>query len=481
MKTKPNSIKFKAITIPSIQKFHSFANGLYREAKTPGVEAIENDYSHEKLFTVRPVSLWMDKLLETERSKEVKESPNPTVERQVVEKTMADSYMEQYLPLKSSPQLLDEYIFFDGRVRLGKILEDLDALAGAIAYKHVDNPVDAPPVTIVTASVDRLDLLLPNQPVDLKLSGHVAYVGKSSMEIFIKVEEMSDYKLSDKASSSPPADFTSFSANTLLATRFTMVAIDSATLKSVKVNSLKLLSPADHRLFRFAEDSKARKRRAAEVSLSRTPPTQEERLHIHDVYLKYSEYDDNKKPLPKDMAWIEDTKMESNFIMQPQDRNIHNNIFGGYLMRRAYELAFADASVFLKSRCANLLSMDEVIFQRPVHVGSLLKLTSHIVYAEGYPHRSFQVRVVAEVADIEKDLLEVTNVFYFTLSTRDPNGNRSDEHPNTEEPAVRRILPHTYGESMLWLEGKRRRTQGVRARQALMKLITPEGAQNENI
>jgi len=60
-------------------------------------------------------------------------------------------------------------------------------------------------------------------------------------------------------------------------------------------------------------------------------------------------------------------------------------------MRRAYELAFADASIFLKSRCANLLSMDEVIFQRPVHVGSLLKLTSHIVYAEGYPHRSFQV------------------------------------------------------------------------------------------
>jgi acyl-coenzyme A thioesterase 9 len=66
-------------------------------------------------------------------------------------------------------------------------------------------------------------------------------------------------------------------------------------------------------------------------------------------------------------------------------------------MRRAYELAFADASIFLKSRSANLLSMDEVIFQRPVHVGSLLKLTSHIVYAEGYPHRSFQVSNVEAV------------------------------------------------------------------------------------
>lgn len=87
------------------------------------------------------------------------------------------------------------------------------------------------------------------------------------------------------------------------------------------------------------------------------------------------------------------------------------------------------------------------------------------------------MRVVAEVADIEKDLREVTNIFYFTLSTRDPNGNRSDK--NIAEPAVRRILPRTYGESMVWLEGKRRRTQGVRARQALMKLITPEGAHED--
>jgi acyl-coenzyme A thioesterase 9 len=36
---------------------------------------------------------------------------------------MADSYIEEYLPLKSSPEMLDEYIFFDGRVRIGKILE----------------------------------------------------------------------------------------------------------------------------------------------------------------------------------------------------------------------------------------------------------------------------------------------------------------------------------------------------------------------
>ena len=61
---------------------------------------------------------------------------------------------------------------------------DLDALAGAIAYKHIDNgDPEAPPVTVVTASVDRLDLFLPEAGIEnYKLSGHVTYVGSSSME-----------------------------------------------------------------------------------------------------------------------------------------------------------------------------------------------------------------------------------------------------------------------------------------------------------
>ena len=56
-------------------------------------------------------------------------------------------------------------------------------MAGAIAYKYVDNgDPDSPPVTIVTASVDRLDLLLPKAVEDYKLYGQVTYVGTSSME-----------------------------------------------------------------------------------------------------------------------------------------------------------------------------------------------------------------------------------------------------------------------------------------------------------
>ncbi|KAI9274699.1 HotDog domain-containing protein [Phascolomyces articulosus] len=437
-----------------------------------------NPAIHDRLYSVLPNRFWIDKVMERENQKPIDES-HPQKPRQLIEKTMADSYMEMNLPFKSSPALLEEYIFVDGRIRTGKLLEDLDAMAGAIAYKHVDNgDPDAPPVTIVTACVDRLDLLLPNAVEDYKLIGQVTYVGTSSMEVFLKAEiipdgesEQSSLSATESPKPSPEA-LGHLGPNTILATRFTMVAIDSVTRKPAKINPLKTETPAEERLFEFAKANKARKKRESETTLSRHPPTQEERLAIHDIYLQYSQYKgaeqdpmtnpEDKKPLPKEFIWMEDTRIDSNFLMQPQDRNIHNNIFGGYLMRRAYELAYANSTLYLKSQHADLLAMDEVIFRKPVHVGSLLNLKSEIIYSEGHPHRSFQCRVVAEVVDIEKDTRETTNVFYFTMAATD------------EKTEPRRILPKTYAETMLWLDGKRRRLQGVSSRHLLLEQLAKE-------
>jgi len=46
----------------------------------------------------------------------------------------------------------------------------------------------------------------------------------------------------------------------------------------------------------------------------------------------------------------------------------------------------------LKSR-AKFLALDEISFRKPVPIGSILIMTSQIVYAPGSPHRSFQVAV----------------------------------------------------------------------------------------
>ncbi|KAI9316018.1 acyl-CoA thioester hydrolase [Dichotomocladium elegans] len=434
----------------------------------------------DRIYSTRRTRLWMDKILERENLKPVTPVDSDTP-RKLVEKTTYDSAMVEYLPFKSSPALLDEYIFVDGRIRTGKLLEDLDAMAGAVAYKHIDNgDPTARPVTIVTASVDRFDLFLPEAVEDYKLTAQVTYVGTSSMEIFLKAETVpGGIKDIDFERIHTPTmqDLVGhLNPNTVLATRFTMVAIDSATRKPVGINPLKTTSLDEARLFEIAKENKARRKMVASTALSRFPPTPSERLAIHDIYLEYRKYrgsddDDSftsgisvedKQPLPEDVVWMKDTRLDSNFLMHPQDRNIHNNIFGGYLMRRAYELAYANATVFLKNREVTLLAMDECVFRKPVHVGTLLNLKSEIIYAEGHSHKSFQVRVVAEVVDIEKSNSETTNIFYFTMAAR---GNQV--HP-------RRVLPKTYAETMLWLEGKRRRQEGVQARQLLLKELSPK-------
>lgn len=67
--------------------------------------------------------------------------------------------------------------FIDRRInlenfRVGRLLEDLDAMAGNISYKHADdNNPNTRPLSIVTASVDSIDLLnelIPNRDLLMK-------------------------------------------------------------------------------------------------------------------------------------------------------------------------------------------------------------------------------------------------------------------------------------------------------------------------
>ncbi|KAF9900424.1 hypothetical protein EC991_007340 [Linnemannia zychae] len=413
-------------------------------AAAEAAAATNSSLPHGKVFTVRPITSWIDKLA-NQHGAPTGTHINPTgtpaepakkyQKRDLLLRTMQDSYTEIILPFKTDKALLEEYINVGGSLRHGKIMEDLDALAGAISYKHTDDgKTDSSPLTIVTASVDRIDLLKPLGVCDLRLSGHVTYVGYSSMEIYMKMEEMNKDKPGEHG-------------DTILVARFTMVARDAVTGKAAQVNPLLLRDDNEKKLFQMGEDHKTKKRVATDSALTKLPPTQEERFLIHDLYLEYSKYDDpqNKTNKPDDVEWMADTKMSAVHIMQPQDRNIHDKIFGGYLMRLAYELAFCNASSFIASR-PTFLALDEISFRKPVPIGTFLALDSQIVYAEGGDHHSFQVMVKADVMNVKKGTRETTNTFWFTFT--DP------------VKGTPRIMPKTYAESMLYLEGKRRRMLG---------------------
>ncbi|KAJ2762248.1 hypothetical protein IWQ56_005087 [Coemansia nantahalensis] len=140
------------------------------------------------------------------------------------------------------------------------------------------------------------------------------------------------------------------------------------------------------------------------------------------------------------MVWLDATTMESVTVCFPSERNVHNKIFGGYLMRLAHELSFANGSVFTKSRPV-YVSLDDFSFRKPVSIGSILKLTSQVVYSEP-ENGTFRVEVAADVVDNLAKTAVRTNTFYFNFSCLDGT--------------VPRVVPRSYGDMMKYLEGRRR-------------------------
>lgn len=57
-----------------------------------------------------------------------------------------------------------------------------------------------------------------------------------------------------------------------------------------------------------------------------------------------------------------ETSLSNTFVAQPQQRNMHGRIFGGFLMRRAFELGFATTYLFAGSR-PSFVRVDEVTFR----------------------------------------------------------------------------------------------------------------------
>lgn len=107
----------------------------------------------------------------------------PIVDRLWRSRSSADercsSAVQVVYPFSTDSAMRDRYANPWGKVRLGRILEDLDALAGNIAAAHCAKKDNGKPLLIVTASVDRIVIShRANLKDDMILSGQVAWVTK---------------------------------------------------------------------------------------------------------------------------------------------------------------------------------------------------------------------------------------------------------------------------------------------------------------
>ncbi|KAJ3800132.1 Thioesterase/thiol ester dehydrase-isomerase [Lentinula aff. detonsa] len=382
---------------------------------------------------------------------------------------MHDSYTQFILHFSSDPNLLEEYVNASGGIRTGKLMEHLDSLAGSISYKHVLGPtkselkVEEMGLYIVTAGVERIDMLRPlTSDRDLRLSGQVIYTGRSSMEVVVRIESVAPRGTQEKD-------------ETILLGRFSMVCRNAKTNQAYPVNPLIISTEAEKDLFSIGQELKRRRASLAQRSLSRVPPSSQEAAALHQNYLEFGESISQHNyghqhslssaglDYTAELVPMGETRIERCMLMFPQERNVHQKIFGGYLMRLAYELGFSNASMFCRGR-VRFLALDEISFKLPVPIGSILRLNSVVLYddfikeregnGEDNVYQLVHVGVRANVVDIKTGTEKTTNEFRFTWRSEEKLA-RVPVNNHVEAKKVRKVVPKTYREAMLWLEARR--------------------------
>lgn len=405
----------------------------------------------------------------------------------VIDRTRKESFAYIVLPFRDDPAVADFYVNAAGRLRIGQLFQDLDSLAGKIAYKHTA-PVEP---MIVTASVDRIYLLKALDTiadVNIILSGAVIYTGRSSMEISITAralqgdipKEINEESLSDD--------------DIFMTASFTFVARNPETHKSLAINRLLPLNEKEWMDFKKAESRMASKKmKAMNMDLEKYPPTNEESLLVHQLWTASKELASLKEK-PSNVVFMKDTNVKSTMFMQPQYRNRHSYmIFGGYLMRQTFELAYCCAASFSHS-LPRFVSLDSLTFNTPVPVGSILHMDATVVYTEhlhesadkpevqsavdsavdgntifhfqptpvnelslhendflSKPGTLVQIKVDTMVQQLASDKLQKSGSFIYSFFTpRDADEN------HVAEPGYCTVIPESYSEMIEYVEGRRR-------------------------
>ena len=98
-------------------------------------------------------------------------------------------------------------------------------------------------------------------------------------------------------------------------------------------------------------------------------------------------------------------------LMTPDKANFSGNVHGGTLLKYLDEVAYACASRYAGQYVVTL-SVDQVVFRQPVHVGELVTFLASVNYT-GTTSMEIGIKVVTE--DIRSKTVRHTNSCFFTM------------------------------------------------------------------
>jgi acyl-CoA hydrolase len=310
--------------------------------------------------------------------------------------------------------ILDESI--KANMRFGLLLEVLDKVAEEAALSYVNRYF--PDARVVTAAIDNIAVRnVTDMSRDVHFYARINHVGRSSLEIGIRVEQ--------------PGNPTQHIASCY----FTMVARSGVGEDATSVVLPGLEYTEEIEKLRAAKALRRREDYKQQQALLNEPPSREEFEMLAGLHKAQDEPGFNGLLAGQLTAGAWER-------MYPEQENVPKKIFGGYLIRRAYELASICSEQVAPNRPIPS-AVNRINFFHPVRMGDKLHYTTRVVYTSGS-----LICVEANIERISRDRTTkaLSNSCLFTFV------NVDDEL--TPQP-VPLVYPSNYSEDARYLAAHR--------------------------
>lgn len=218
-----------------------------------------------------------------------------------------------------------------------------------------------------------------------------------------------------------------------------MAARDVTTGKGAIVNALIGTDKEEEKILAGGESRKQYRSLKSQKQVTKVIPNAEEQSIMHNLFTKTVDLNEislKKRNLPPNCVWMSDCTLTNLIFSHPENRNLHNKVFGGFIMRQALELSWALGFTFSKSRII-IKGISDISFNKSIAVNSLIHMNAYVVYTN---KTFFQITLYVETWDVTFQKTDTTNSFHFTFEAPD---------------VVNEVVPHSYHEAMMYIDGFR--------------------------
>lgn len=147
-------------------------------------------------------------------------------------------------------------------------------------------------------------------------------------------------------------------------------------------------------------------------------------------------------------------QLSMSVLMTPDMANFSGNVHGGTILKLLDQVAYACASRYA-ARYAVTVSVDQVVFREPIHVGELVTFLASVNHT-GKSSMEVGIKVMTE--DIRKKVVRHSNSCFFTMVAMDETGKAAP---------VPKLEPATPDERRRWAEAEQRKVMRQRIAQGL--------------